>query len=378
MSRELPDRQALEHHDASGGPAEADVHAMLVSEVGDAMAQSLARNRQAADRLYAEQHPDEGLRERKKRQTRQRISDVATALFVFRGFDAVRVSDVADVVGVSEKTLYNYFPTKEAMVFDMADDDVERVAAALRERKADESPTRAVLRAMLAGLDALTASDGLDLILPRFAEMIASTPSLRAAWLDIHARLVAVTADELAASADIDPRDPEPMIAARAIVGLQDVFYEQLVRHVRDGLAGSELRDAVVSDLERAARLLETGLWSFKLLAKGASAGKQLLDAKQAAEQARHEVVKAMKDARTAWRRLAREQADDLTRSTRDASRALRKDAERSASKIGRDARKSAREARKSLRYAHTLAELAAYDSLRDALRDGPSTKQPD
>ncbi len=54
----------------------------------------------------------EGLRERKKRLMRQQLSATATAMFVERGFDAVRVAEVAEACGVSEDG-FNYFPTKE-------------------------------------------------------------------------------------------------------------------------------------------------------------------------------------------------------------------------------------------------------------------------
>lgn len=43
----------------------------------------------------------EGLRERKKRLLRQRLSDTATEMFLERGFDAVRVSEIAQACGVS-------------------------------------------------------------------------------------------------------------------------------------------------------------------------------------------------------------------------------------------------------------------------------------
>jgi AcrR family transcriptional regulator len=378
VSQEPSDIDDLDEDSGADEPGEAEVHAALVSQIGESIADAVTRLRRAQELHHAETNPNEGLRERKKRQTRQRISDVATTLFVFRGFDAVRVSDVADVVGVSEKTIYNYFPTKEAMVFDSEDEEVGRLAMALRARTADESLTRAGLRATITELEQITASDGIEVFMPALADMIAATPSLRAALLDIQARLIAVAAEELAAAVDVDPQDPEPMIAARAIVGLRDVAFEMLVRHLRAGLRGQSLRDAVVEDLERAARLLETGLWSFKLLAKGARTRQQLLEATRAAEEARSEVVKAMKDARAAWRGLAREQGQELRRSTREASRALRKDAERSASKIGRDAWKSAREAQKSLRHAHVIAEQAAYESFREALRQDPADKHTD
>src|SRR5579863_1942518 len=62
--------------------------------------------------------PADGLRERKKRLMRQQLSDTATAMFLDRGFDGVRVAEVAAACGVSEKTVFNYFPVKEALVMD--------------------------------------------------------------------------------------------------------------------------------------------------------------------------------------------------------------------------------------------------------------------
>jgi hypothetical protein len=61
---------------------------------------------------------------------------------------------------------------------------------------------------------------------------------------------------------------------------------------------------AVSNDLDRAARLLETGLWSFSLLARGARAKKQALEAAKAADDAGAQVVKALRQARAAWREL--------------------------------------------------------------------------
>ncbi len=74
--------------------------------------------------------PGEGLRERKKRMMRQLISDTATAMFLERGFEEVRVAEVAAACDVSEKTVYNYFPTKESLVLDREEPmaaDIRRV-----------------------------------------------------------------------------------------------------------------------------------------------------------------------------------------------------------------------------------------------------------
>src|SRR2546430_1522303 len=58
-----------------------------------------------------------GLRDAKKLRTRQEIADQAMKLFAQRGFDGVTVAEVATAADVSEKTVYNYFPTKEDLFF---------------------------------------------------------------------------------------------------------------------------------------------------------------------------------------------------------------------------------------------------------------------
>src|SRR5262245_28797928 len=77
--------------------------------------------------------PDAGLRERKKRRLRRRISNIATALFLAEGFEAVSVARIAARCEVSEQTVFNYFPTKESMFFDEADDLAAHIADAVRD-----------------------------------------------------------------------------------------------------------------------------------------------------------------------------------------------------------------------------------------------------
>src|ERR1700675_2065613 len=98
--------------------------------------------------------PAEGLRARKKRLMRQQLSDAATRMFVERGFDAVRVAEVAEACGVSEKTVFNYFPTKESLVLDR----LEAMVASLRTGLADAAvpPVQAALRILDRELSAMT------------------------------------------------------------------------------------------------------------------------------------------------------------------------------------------------------------------------------
>ncbi len=284
------------------------LHRLISDEMGDTIAEVMRLTRRAQEAWHRSRQPNEGLRERKRRLTRQLISDAATAMFATRGFDNVRVAEVADRVGVSEKTIYNYFPTKESMVLDNADESVEALARALRERGPEETLTEAVVRAIKDDMERYEqAPDELVGFIPAFVAMIEGTPALRAAWLELHDRLATVARDELAAQAGVDPRDPEPTVAGRALAGLAEVATQSQVRHIREGLRGQALHDATTGDLERAARLLETGLWSFSLLALGARAKRQAQDVAHAADLTRAEVVRAMRQARAAWKEVGRQ-----------------------------------------------------------------------
>src|SRR6266545_4243779 len=90
-----------------------------------------------------------GLRERKKRQTRQAIAEAAKRLFLERGFDQVSVAEVARAADVSEQTVFNYFPSKEDLVFERMDAFEQELLAAVRERPAGESVLRAFVRFIL-------------------------------------------------------------------------------------------------------------------------------------------------------------------------------------------------------------------------------------
>src|SRR3954463_2268065 len=87
------------------------------------------------------------LRESKKRETRQRISDVATELFFARGFDAVTLDEIAVASGVSKMTVFNYFARKEDLMLDRSDDLLLMpFRRALRERPPGQAPVEALRR----------------------------------------------------------------------------------------------------------------------------------------------------------------------------------------------------------------------------------------
>ena len=209
--------------------------------------------------------PAEGLRARKKRLMRQQLSDTATRMFVERGFDAVRVAEVAEACGVSEKTVFNYFPTKESLVLDR----LEATMASLRTGLAAPAipPVQAALRILDGELSAMTAwltgqddPAGAARAIRRFGDLIRATPSLRAYQSDMMDQFVSVAAEILAARAGMLADDPEPQIAARALLGLWHVQAESLRKHL-DG-APERVHEMVTADVRRAAWLIENGLGS--------------------------------------------------------------------------------------------------------------------
>jgi AcrR family transcriptional regulator len=121
--------------------------------------------------------PDEGLRERKRRAARENIATTARRLFAERGFDAVTVSQVAAAAEVSEKTVFNYFPTKEDLAFAGREEGVARLVTAITER----SPGTSVLdvfRALTATvLDAFVAPGDESLL--TVAKIIRHSPALQ-------------------------------------------------------------------------------------------------------------------------------------------------------------------------------------------------------
>jgi AcrR family transcriptional regulator len=237
---------------------------------------------------------------------RQLISDTATVMFLERGFDEVRVSEIAAACDVSEKTIYNYFPTKESLLLDREEDSANAIRRALGPEGDPVSPVTAMVQILKGELEEfighINEHDQVQFsLIGDFNDLIESTPSLKAARADMIDRVAQVAAESMAARAGLDPNDPEPQIAADALTSLWRIFYRSIVKYTSGELSIDEVRAAVVSDVERAARLLDTGLWSFATMVQGRNGREQFNAAADASVEARKEVLAALKQARAAW-----------------------------------------------------------------------------
>src|SRR4051794_40667235 len=122
-----------------------------------------------------------GLRERKKQRTRQLIADTARQLFADRGFEAVPVAEIAAAAEVSEATVFNYFPTKEDLVYGRLEAFEEELLSSIRDRAPGESVVSAFGRFVLAPRGLLAAPDAEQVEqLAAITRMITESPALLA------------------------------------------------------------------------------------------------------------------------------------------------------------------------------------------------------
>jgi AcrR family transcriptional regulator len=205
-----------------------------------------------------------GLRERKKQQTRELIAETARRLFAERGFEQVSVAEIARTADVSEKTVFNYFPTKEDLVYWRLESFEQELLDTLRERAAGEAVLDAFgrfvrrPRGMLGRQDAETQQR-----LAGLTRMIASSPSLLAREQQIFAGYTDSLAALVTAEQRARPGDLRPWIAANAMIGA----HRALVRHARgrvvDGAASATLSREVRERGEQAVALLAEGLGAY-------------------------------------------------------------------------------------------------------------------
>ncbi|GAA3091137.1 hypothetical protein GCM10020254_40120 [Streptomyces goshikiensis] len=117
---------------------------------------------------------ERGLRDRKKRETRDRLAHVATLLFIERGFEQVTIAEIAEAAHVSKMTVSNYFPLKEDLVFDAGQRVLDSLARTVRERTPGESALHALRRAYLATLGEQHPLNGR--CTPGFARLVHDSP----------------------------------------------------------------------------------------------------------------------------------------------------------------------------------------------------------
>jgi AcrR family transcriptional regulator len=194
-----------------------------------------------------------GLRESKKLHTRQQIADEAMRLFVLRGFDRVTVTEVADAAGVSQKTVFNYFPTKEDLFFDEVPQREAAIVKTIAGREPGESILSALRRLQLGECPRLCSPS-----FATFARIIEESTALQAKELEVMARFAQVLADAIQRETGVDERDAR--IAAGLLVSVHRQVFSRARKQALAGKQGPAAVKRLRADLNRAYELLEHGL----------------------------------------------------------------------------------------------------------------------
>ncbi|WP_105974742.1 TetR family transcriptional regulator [Streptomyces geranii] len=211
-----------------------------------------------------------GLRERKKRQTYQNVSDIAIGLFLAKGFDAVSVAEIAAAAGISKPTLFRYFPAKEDLVLHRFADHEDEAARVVRAALtgATVSSVDALRRHFLDGLsreDPVTGLNGDPGVLA-FHGLLYGTPSLVARAYEYQQRSEAALAGALGGTL-------AARLAAGQIIAVQRILAQENWRRIAAGEGVEAVRGDAVAAAEEAFGQLEAGLPWLRREGSGGAAG---------------------------------------------------------------------------------------------------------
>jgi AcrR family transcriptional regulator len=199
-----------------------------------------------------------GLRERKKQRTREQISAAALQLFAERGFEDVTIAEIADAADVSQKTVFNYFSTKEDLVYSREEEVEQQLRDAIAGRRKGQSIVDAMRRFLFDVFSRLSDKDAPEAMGVR-ARIIGASPALQARERALFEALTRLLAELIAERKD----DPRVYVAANALVGVNRALLESARRKVLAGRRGKRLADEVLEEMDESLALLERGLGNY-------------------------------------------------------------------------------------------------------------------
>ncbi|MFC8062823.1 TetR/AcrR family transcriptional regulator [Streptomyces sp. NPDC057293] len=204
-----------------------------------------------------------GLRESKKRETRQLISDHATRLFIEQGFEATTIAEIAAAARVAKKTVTNYFARKEDLALDHQDEFSATLARTVASRRPGESALAALRRAFDASVAAQDPVAGFAG--PEFSRMVDDSPTLSACLRTLHDRREQALAEALAEAVGARPDDMTVRTVAALLGAVHRVLFQRIHDLTLAGHTHDEIAATVAKEAARAFGLLEPALHDYAI-----------------------------------------------------------------------------------------------------------------
>lgn len=156
-----------------------------------------------------------GLRERKKRELRHLLSELALDLFSKRGFESVTVAEIAAAANVSEKTVFNHFATKEDLLLTDRRELWSRLVQEIQDRAAGIPVIEVVRQHVLSIVKHLqNAPAGKR---NAFSKVVRSTPAIHMRLFEMSLEYERQIGDLLAEETGASKSDPTPWVIASFI-----------------------------------------------------------------------------------------------------------------------------------------------------------------
>jgi AcrR family transcriptional regulator len=164
-----------------------------------------------------------GLRERTRRAVQKEITDAANRLFVERGYEATTIDDIAAAVGMSQRSVFRYFATKEEIVVGKFDFVADEMLNVLRSRPADEPVWDSLRHVFDLLVPYVDAPDKHEVAEP-MQRIVFDTPALFASYLQKlqlmqDAAVSALTERAASAGVPYASDDPAPRAVTAAAFG---------------------------------------------------------------------------------------------------------------------------------------------------------------
>jgi AcrR family transcriptional regulator len=206
-----------------------------------------------------------GLRERKKRATRDAIAASARRLFAERGFDAVTVAEIALAANVSEKTVFNHFAAKEDLVFAGGEARLAQLHADIAGRPPGMSVLDVFRANSEAMLDVVAAGESEDrLVVPR---IVRGSPVLQERLAARWERDAEVLAAAIAEATGADDDDIVPAVVARALASTLLTIFRAVFAGLLAGEDPEHLAARLRPEAARAYDRLAAGLGDYGVAA---------------------------------------------------------------------------------------------------------------